>query len=374
VTVAEEVWQSLERPLDLPLRGFPSSITVRLLPAAQWSVGVPFQAAAELGGRVTVRVRWSPDAAGTVAVREALVQALLMRVAIAWHGLGPSLRVPSWLEQGCLGWTLTHARPALLDEWQQDSAGVAPPALVRILSLKRDTPVTRLDELGTLWLLAHLQAESGPERRWPVLLRAMLGGEDPLAALGRIYGGYFNDDTARELWWQVGWHSQRRLAAAAVNTAADSRAWVAGRARWVARRGDADILLGLDDVYAARQEPWVAAEVQQRIGQLRGELGSNLLHPFFRNAAVSLGRAYEAARVGNQGAFAVAAADAERDYADGLELEKASDTALNQLEQAGQKPEVGGQTSEVRSQTSDPRRTEGGAMEAAKTSGTPPPP
>lgn len=335
LTVAEEVWQTLERPLNLPARGFPSSITVRLLPAEQWRGTVPFQAAAELGGRVSVRVRWSPEAAGTAALRQALVQALLMRVAITAHGLEPSLRVPLWLEQGCLGWSLTHARPALLDEWQQDSARVAPPALSRVLGLKRDTPVTRPEALGTLWLLSYLQAESGPERRWPLLLGALLGGEDPVAALGRIYGGDFHDDPARELWWQVGWHSQRRLFATAVDNAADSRAWVTDRARWVARSGDADILLSLDEVFAARQAPWVAAELQQRIGQLKGGLGTNLLHPFYRNAAVSLGRAYEAARAGNRSGFGLAEADLDRDCADGVELETAAEGALDQMEASG---------------------------------------
>ncbi len=354
LTVAEEVWQSLERPLDLPPHGFPMPITVRLLPSTQWTATMPFQAAAELGGRVSVRVRWSPDPVGTAALRHALVQALLMRVAIAWHGLGPALRVPFWLEQGCLAWSLTHTHPALLDEWQQDSARTAPPTLEQVLGLKREAPAPRPEELGTLWLLAHLQAESGPERRWPALLRAMLGGEDPLTAVGRIYGGYFNNDPSRELWWQVGWHAQRRLSASAVSSAADSRVWVAGRARWVARRGEADLLLSLDEVFAARQQPWIAAELQQRIGQLKGELGSNSLHPFYRNAAVSLGRAYEAARMGNPGVFAIAEADAERDYADGLELENAADAALDQLEETGsQTSEVRSQKSEVRGQKSD---------------------
>lgn len=354
VTVAEEVWQSLERPLELPERGFPSIITVRLVTAAQWSAAVPFQAAAETGGRVTVRVRWSADAAGTEALRHALVQALLMRSAIAWHGLSPALRVPLWLEQGCLGWSLTHTRPALLDEWQQASARVAPPPLVRVLGLDRATPPTRAEELGALWLLAHLQAESGLAHRWPALLRAILGGEDPAQAVGRIYGGDFTADAARELWWQVGWHAQRRLSAQAVETAADSHAWVVGRARWVARRGDTDVVLNLDEVFAARREPWVAAELGQRIGQIKGELGSNLLHPFFRNAALSLGRAYEAVRVGDAHAFAVAKADTEHDYADGVELETAADAALDQLEAAGGGMGSGGraQTSEVRDQKS----------------------
>ena len=345
VALAEEVWQSLQRPLDLPERGFPTTMTIRLLPATQWSGPVPFRASAEMAGQVTVRVRWSTPAESEPALRRALVQALLMRTAIAWHGLGPSLRVPFWLEQACFAWSLTHTHAALMDEWQEDSALVAPPSLAGVLALNRATPPTREEELGSLWLMAHLQSESGPDRRWPVLLRALLGGEDAAPAVGRIYGGYFADEAARELWWQVGWHAQRRLSATAVNRAADSRAWVAGRSRWVAQREGTEVVLSLDQVFAARKEPWVAAELQLRIGQLQGGLGSNLLHPFYRNAALSMGRVYEAAKAGDARAFAAAAAEAKQDFADGLELEKATDQALDQLE-AKQKPEAGGQRPE----------------------------
>jgi hypothetical protein len=268
-----------------------------------------------------------------------------MRSAIAWHGLSPALRVPLWLEQGCVAWSLTHAQAALMDEWQDESGRLAPPPLSEILGLKRGTPLTRPQELGALWLLSHLQAESGLEHRWPALLRVVLGGEDPAQAVGRIYSSFFADDDARELWWQVGWHNQRRLSAPAVTTAAATRAWVAGRARWVAQLGDTEVRLSLDQVFAARKEPWVATEIELRIGQLKGGLGSNLLHPFYRNAALSLGRAYEAAKAGDARSFAMATAEVDHDFADGRELEAATDQALDQIEAANQTSAVSVQTS-----------------------------
>jgi hypothetical protein len=184
-----------------------------------------------------------------------------------------------------------------------------------------------------LWLLGHLQAESGGEaRRWPQFLRAVFGGEDSVAALQRLYGNYFNDDAARELWWQVGFHSQRRQAVQAIETAAESRAWLAERARWLARRGEDEVALGLDEVFAARSEHWVADELGQRLAQLRAGLAAGGLHPFYRNAAMSLGRVYDATQTGDRKKFDAAQADLFRDVADARELEQAAGAALDRLE------------------------------------------
>ena len=162
----------------------------------------------------------------------------------------------------------------------------------------------------------------------------MLGGEDTAAALTRLYADYFKDDGARELWWQVGFYAQNRQAAQAIETAAESRVWLAERVRWPARRGENEVTLDLEEIFSARTAPWVADELRQRLAQLRAGLATGRLHPFYRNATMSLGRAYDAARAGDAKAFTAAQADLLRDIADGRELEQASKAALDALDKA----------------------------------------
>jgi hypothetical protein len=332
VVMAEELWRTLATPLQLPADGFPSSIAVTLFPAAQWPGDTPFRTYAEPAGRVTARVRWSADEAGQAALRRALAQALLMRRATAARGLVPGLAVPYWLENAAVAWSLTSERPGALDRWQRESARATPPPLATVLAQRRGVPLPRDGELAALWLFAHLQSESGPEQRWPRYLAAMLGGADPEEALGRLYGEFFPDNAARELWWQVGWHARLRQSAQATDTTAETRAWLAERAAWLGRqtKDGPDTPLALDEVFAARAVPWVAEELARRLLQLRAGLPT--AHPFYRNAALSLGRAYEAALAADRRAFAQAQADLARDIADGRELEQAATAALDELE------------------------------------------
>ena len=109
---AEEAWRTLTGPLVLP-DSFPSPIIVRLITAAESAADqVPFRVAVEAGGLVSVRVRTDVPAP---VLRRALVQALIMRLAVAQHGVTQWLTAPLWLEHACVdGWT-TRAAPAQLD-------------------------------------------------------------------------------------------------------------------------------------------------------------------------------------------------------------------------------------------------------------------
>ena len=101
VARAEEAWPLLAAPLALP-EAFSSPIFVRLVPAADWVETAPFRVIVEAGGVVSVRLR----EAGTLeerVVRQALVQGLLLRTAVARHGVGGRPTAPRWLEEACLG-------------------------------------------------------------------------------------------------------------------------------------------------------------------------------------------------------------------------------------------------------------------------------
>lgn len=319
LALGRTVWDALAAPLGLPAEGFSSPVSIRFVPADQWTDAVVFTATVETGGRVTVRIRWAEDI-DPLIVRRAFVQGLILRQAVAWHGVGQSLTVPLWLEQACTAWSLVRERPAMIDAFQQESATIKTvPPLRSLLLWERGGVESRNWELASLWLFLQLQAEPGEATRWGGWLRGVLGGVPPVESLPRYYSGLWADLPAMDLWWQTAFHHQRRLQAIPMMTAEASRAWLADRSRWLAGRDGREVVLSLSELIALRKEPWVRTELTERARQTQSLLG--LIHPFYANAAISMGRLYEAALKGNDGQFKEALAAFERDAFDGRELE-----------------------------------------------------
>lgn len=327
VALASEAWQQLAGPLALP-ESFASPVFVRLVPAADWREAVPFRVIVETGGVVSVRVRWD-EATPEIFVRRALVQGLLMRQAVARHGVNERLAAPLWLEHACVGWWHTRADPAQLDALKQATARLAPPALDELLEWQRGAvEPTQLTE-GAVWLLTFLRGESGRAGEWPALLHRLLGGETPVAALVASYPGRFANEGERELWWQTGWHHLRRARVLPGLEAAESRAELAELARFVFARGRGDAVVPLREVLGQAREPVVEAELKRRSVALNRGLPA--LHPFYRNAALSLAEALAARGVAAK-RREILCAVFEQDWRDANELEAASAAALDALE------------------------------------------
>lgn len=319
LALGRSVWQALSAPLGLPKDGFSTPVTIRLVPAAKWTGPSPFTATVEPGGWVSVRVRWGADS-DPLFVRRAFVQGVILRQAVAWHAVGPRLTVPLWLEQACTAWSLVCERPAMLDAFQQESAGIAaPPSLRALLQWERGAVESRGWELASLWLFLQLQAEPGGPSRWGGWVRGVVGGASPMDTLPRSYSGLWPDAAMQELWWQTSFHHQRRLQTLPMMTAGASRAWMADRSRWLAGREGREIVLPPGELHALRREPWVRAELAARVGQVQSVLG--VIHPYYTNAAISMGRLYEAALKGSAEDFKTALEAFERDAIDGRELE-----------------------------------------------------
>ena len=326
VGLAEEAWRLLASPLSLP-DGFSSPVFVRLVPAADWAEAAAFRVIVEAGGLVSVRVRWSEPPPIPV-VRRALVQGLLRRIAVARRGAGARIMVPRWLEQACIGWWETRADGAQLDALKQETARLAPPALADVLNWLPDRAEVRPLAVGSVWLLAWLQEESGRAREWPALLDQLLAGEEPATALAASFPGRFGSEMERELWWQTGWHHLRLVHAVPTWAAAESRALIAGATRFVFAQDDgSDVVTPLAAVLAHANEPLVRADLDRRVGELNRLIPA--LHPFYRNAGLSLVAALDtrgaAKREAVVGAF-------ERDWRDATELEAATTAALDALE------------------------------------------
>lgn len=319
LALGRSVWGALTVPLGLPAGGFTSPVSVRLVPSKDWNVPAVFTVTVEPAGLVSVRVRWSAET-DPVVVRRALVQGLIMRQAAAWHAVGPGLTVPLWLEHACTAWSIVKEQPSMLDSFQEESAGLAAPPLRALLLWERGAVESRGWELASLWLFMQLQAEQGPASQWGSWVRGIVGGVAPYEALPRSYAGLWPDAMSLELWWQTAFQHQRRTRALPVMTAEVSRGWMQDRSRWLAGRDGREVVLGLDELPLLRKETWVSAELKARRDQTRVVLG--VIHPYYANAALSMGRLYEAALKGDEKNAGAALAEFKRDAIDGRELEE----------------------------------------------------
>ncbi|RRK00442.1 hypothetical protein Ga0100230_021375 [Opitutaceae bacterium TAV3] len=200
-------WETLRRPLALP-EAYPDAIRVRLIPAAQWSAAPSdpdtapspdIQTTAEANGFVSVRIRLPDTTAGTGAtgkedddldlvIRRGLVQGLLLRQAIAWHGAAVHARLPRWLEYAGAQLMLERAIPAMYDDaWRQQATAL--PAAPPLAALLHWRPAPTNDETALiiasrplmLWLEAG--TSTAQRTRWQEFLRRILSGADPLSIL-----------------------------------------------------------------------------------------------------------------------------------------------------------------------------------------------
>lgn len=318
LALGRSVWGALATPLGLPAEGFKSPVSVRLVPAKDWDVPAVFTVTVEPAGLVGVRVRWSADS-DPVVVRRALVQGLILRQAVAWHAVGPRLTVPLWLEHACTAWSMVKEQPSMMDSFQQEAAGLTAPPLRALLQWERGAVDSRGWELASLWLFLQLQAEQGPASRWGGWVRGITGGAAPYETLPQSYSGLWKDTLSMDLWWQTVFQHQRRTRALPVMTIEASREWMQDRSRWLAGRDGREVVLELDELIGLRKEAWVNAELKARLGQTRVVLG--VVHPYYANAALSMGKLYEAALKGDSKAFEAALAEFKRDAIDGRELE-----------------------------------------------------
>ena len=324
---ADEAWRILAAPLGLPA-GFGLPVYFRVVPGTG-EVVAPFAVVVETGGVVSVRLR--ADAATASNIRHALVHGLLLRLAVAQHGVTENLRAPLWLEEACVGWWLTRSEAAQLDALKYVSARRGPPSLSDVLQRERGPAVAAEFYAASVWLLTFLQLESGRGREWPMLLSSLLRGDEPAAALGASYPARFASADERELWWQSGWHHAVRGRTLPALDAADSRAQLGALARFVfsGANGETDSVLSLEGVLGRAGEPIVASELSRRATEL-GRLVT-LLHPFYRNAGLSLAEVFSA-RTAKPGARVIACAAFARDWQDAVDLDAATSAALDAVE------------------------------------------
>lgn len=323
VALAEETWRLLEGPLGLP-QSFASPVYVRLVEERR---SPSFVVAAEPGGVVSLRIRWvRGEEPSPRTVREALVSGLIVRRAVATQGAVGRAAVPAWLSIGAAGWCETRSNPAYADavKYRSERSGV--PELAQVFSA---TAQAEALELGALWLFTLLQAETTRAAEWPAFLSKVSLGEPSEKALEELYPGRFESLDDRELWWQTGWHQLRRVRTLPGLDAAESRAELALLARFVFAPGESDRVTPLRVILDPRRNVVVGVELRRRSVELSKIMP--LLHPFYRNAGLSLAAVFESTAL-SPIRRDEACAQFDADWAEAVALETASRAALDALE------------------------------------------
>jgi hypothetical protein len=152
-----------------------------------------------------------------------------------------------------------------------------------------------------------------------------------MAALIASYPGRFDTADERELWWETGYHHVRRVRTLPTLEAADSQDQIGALARFVFAEpaDDRDVVVPLRMLMARLNEPVVAAEIARRAAELAKLIPS--LHPFFRNAGLSLAEAF-AARNAPPARRELLCTTFEDDWHAATELASVTAAALDRME------------------------------------------
>lgn len=331
-------WPQWQRSLGLPGR-LPVAITVRLLPEADRGLGeAGWRVVTEPGGVITVWIRGGGDAGSERERRwlRALAEGVLVRKAVLLGADPTRARPPAWLAAAAAESVLVASRPAALDAWQSAMRRSEPARLRDILVPGGEEAAgAEARALGAHGVWLWLREEGARGGAWGRFVNALLRGESPGSALAREYAGLTpRPAEARE--WELAWRvaaarlvrahtlpglepeeSRRRLEALSRIVVLDT---LAGRERVLAEA----------EAWETRGEAW-PAEVRRERGSL---LAAEYLrfHPFYRNAAGSLGRAWTALAEGREQEWRTATEEWAEDMASGRSLEEASRRLLDEAE------------------------------------------
>lgn len=339
--LAELAWEEWRATLGLPTR-LVSGITVRLTPEDQWGYVEPhWRVAVEPGGVVSVWLR-SDGAAGKERDRRwltGLAEGALRRLAVLTGAELGDPQAPAWLAAAAAESVLVAEQPSMLDAWQSRLMREERRVRLREVLFWKDIQAENGGSVagdGAYGLWLWLREEGARTPAWSAFVRALLAGEAPGAALMREYGRLAGPPAdARE--WELSWQTALARLARARTTplwdARESRWWLERVSRIVVSDTEADggeIVLEAGGKWAGRRDAWPAAEREARARLLAAELVR--MHPFYRNAAGSLGRAWVALAKGDERAWIEAKKDWRADMAAGRSLEEASARALDAAE------------------------------------------
>lgn len=335
--LAEQAWAAWRGPFGLPGR-WPVGITVRLAPAAGWTAGTPpWRVAAEPGGIVSVWIRQAPAANETwreARLQLAALAAGAMQRQAIFIGVPPErVTTPAWLGAAAAEAVLVREQPSLSDGWLRGAAALSrAPGLKTVLEWKSaEAEVSGEVRLAAYGVWIWLQAEGTRSGAWRRFLAEVLAGGDAMAALARNFGSIpgRGSEQELELAWQTAFAQIARVKNVPVLEPYESRRWLEQVNRFVLSEdsGDAQVVQ-LVDLWSHRKLASVREQLEARSTLLAANLRS--MHPFYRNAAVSWGRACVAILEGKEGVCKSAVEEWRQDMEAGLVLESASKRILDE--------------------------------------------
>ena len=331
--LAEQAWAVWRGPMGLPER-WPSGITVRLSPADAGPAVLPgWRVTAEPGGVVGVWIQARragdlDDLAEQRRLLAALAAGALRRQAIFAGVALDRITVPAWLCAGAAEAVVMRRQPAMNDAWQREVATWARlPGLQAVLDWSEGALPPGGDSGAsayTAW--AWLQLESGRSGAWHRYLAEILGGAEAMAALSRNYAAGFAKGGPQELElaWQTGAANLVAVKNVPVMEASETRRWLEQMDRLVLlnRESGQDEILSLAEGWPERKSKVITAQREERAALLAANF--RRMHPFYRNAAGSLGRAWLALGQEKNREWRRAFDELRQDMASGRELEAAS--------------------------------------------------
>lgn len=329
--LAQAAWRVWMGSLELPER-LTTGITVRVVPGGAGVEGQPqWRVARETGGLVSLWLRGG-GAAGLEHERvwlTGLAEAALVRKTMLLGVWPEDGAAPAWLCAGAAEAVLVDETPAMMDGWQIDMrrGGGAASGLREVL-LGRPGPGRQLPEIQRLaayGVWQWLGAEGGRGGGWRRLVAAVLKGEAAGLVLAREFGALLperKDAREWELLWQVAAARLARAQLLPVLESEDSRQRLERLARIVALDTESgrDVALAAGDGWETRAEPWLQAEREVRTRQLTADFGR--MHPIYRNAAGSLGRAWLELEAGREAEWRLANEEWKADFETGRKVEQ----------------------------------------------------
>ncbi len=339
--LGDQAWAVWRDPFGLPDR-WPAAITVRLVSEDQWTATEPaWRVVGEAAGIVTVWIKGGgePGVARDRLWLMALAEGVLHRQAYLLGVAPERLWTPDWLIAGGAEAVLTTGeRVSLLDSWRQEAMRAGRmPGLMRLLTWKGglqeqgESGGRDLRVLASFAAWQWLRAESAGTAGWRRLVAGVISGNPPRLALNAAYGERFLRMPVNELEfiWQISAAGLARLQSLPSFSAEESRRWLEQIDRLVvidAEAESAEATLRLSEVWAERLEPVITRARAERMRLLTG--GFARVHPFYRNAAGSLGRVWQAQEEESERAWVRAREEWRADKATGRELEQASAALL----------------------------------------------
>jgi hypothetical protein len=323
--LAEALPPFLRTTLDIR-EGFPTPVLVRLV-GGVGPAGRESAVAVEPGALVTLWLRDDVPGEAGAAWREGLVQAVLTRWLLASGQAMDGRALPAWLVAGLDARLAEELEPSL-GEWLQATArGVTPPALGTVLaagSLEfRETVNRAASYILVRWLLRF---PDGPGRL-ARLARALVAGAEPRSAFLEVYGDLPALASGAQAAWLAAWVDLSRQRTGPLMAAAASREAIVDLARVVVMdEAGVERVAGEEDLWALRSR-----RAGRELALARWRTARAVLldaHPFYFNAALSVGRLHEALLRGRKRSCREAWAALREDLALGDRLEAEAAAAV----------------------------------------------